>query len=233
MAVIELSYNGTDDLNSIIQENLPDWLTAGDPTNSGYIPYRLVASDNEYMEILVAFTGVANTVFRFNIKSGKNGVDTQYTPNEYGNDALGSNRSGVVRIIKNDKTFALTLLSSAYTVRTGAVIAFTGDISDGDFYSIYSPGTHSGTNTSNIYSKIYTMQNTGANIRPPYVEFATETILMPCCDYMHGNVDPISGVFMPIVGESAAPNVLYNGKKKYYKITPNDGNLTIPFYMEE
>lgn len=234
MAVIEKSYGSLSILGNIVYENLPDWLTAKSSTTRG-VPYRLAANSAEYMDLYLRTSTTTSRLFSCYIKSAKNGVDAY---NELGgsvgtSDASNANDNGVVRIIKKDKTFAITILSPTYEVRTGVIIAFTGDISDGNFYIIYSPGSHTGTSASGIYSKICTMRNTCYDVNLQYGDFTEETVLIPCCDYMHGYIEPISDVFMPIVREQTAPNVLYNGQKKYYKITPNDGDLTIPFYMEE
>ena len=238
MAVIEKMYASIDVLHTIVQENLPDWITVQpQKTNTHeYIPYRLAASDEEYMELYL-FKAASTTysksklLFKFCVHSVKNGVDAVNYVDVTGNDDADNNKTGIVRIIKKDKLFAVTTLTTDYAVRTGAAIAFTGNISEGNFYAFHS--TYYSTTSASNDSVIYNMYNACTSLRCPYTGFGTETVLMPCCDYARGNFEPISDVFMPIITESSRPDILYSGKKKYYKISPGYNTASFPFYVEE
>lgn len=251
MAVIEKHYSDTTELNTIIQENLPEWLHAewDDPIlimSHPYMIYRLKNNDEtEYMDLGVlseATTSGYSSMFAFAIHSDKNEVDLSKgfsnSNSSTTQEGISKNSSGIVRIIIKDKTFAISLLSMEYEVRVGVIIAFVGNVSDGNFYLLYSSTavSTSGVDETARFdgTRIWSMPATNIIVKPIYNTYGNLMVLMPCCDYAHGNTIPISGVYIPIIREPNAPNVLYDGSKKYYKVTAYRSALeSFPFYVEE
>lgn len=251
MAVIEKSYSNTTELNTIIQENLPEWLHAeGDESvliaTHPYRIYRLKNNDEtEYMDLGVlseTTTSGYSSMFAFAIHSDKNGVELSkgFTKNDSTTtqESIGKNASGIVRIIIKDKTFAISLLSTEYEVRVGVIISFVGSVSDGNFYLLYSSTAGSVSGATEIDrcdgTRIWGMSATNIIVKPIYDTYGNQTVLIPCCDYAHSNTVPISNVYMPIIRESNAPNVLYDSSKKYYKVTAYRLAIdSFPFYVEE
>lgn len=251
MAVIEKHYSDTTELNTIIQENLPEWLHAeGDESvliaNHPYRIYRLKNNDEtEYMDLGVlseATTSSYSSMFAFAIHSDKNEVELSkgFTKNDSTTpqEGISKNSSGIVRIIIKDKMFAISLLSTEYEVRVGVIISFVGSVSDGNFYLLYSSTAASTSGADETIrhdgTRIWGMSATNIIVKPIYNTYGNQTVLIPCCDYAHGNTVPIQSVYMPIIREPNAPNVLYDGSKKYYKVTAyRSSSESFPFYVEE